>query len=65
MTIGIRTTRRSLAIAGLALGLGMTAAMSGAVAMGTAGADTVRSFYDTLLTTMRSGPSLGAPGREM
>jgi phospholipid transport system substrate-binding protein len=37
--------------------------MSGATAMGAAGADTVRSFYDTLLATMRSGPSLGAPGR--
>jgi phospholipid transport system substrate-binding protein len=63
MTIGIRTTKRRLAIAGLALGLGVMATISDAVAMGAAGADTVRSFYDTLLATMRSGPSLGAPGR--
>ena len=31
--------------------------------MGNGGTDTVRSLYDTLLTTMRNGPALGARGR--
>jgi phospholipid transport system substrate-binding protein len=31
--------------------------------MGAGGTDTVRSLYDTLLTTMRNGPTLGAHGR--
>ena len=62
MTIWTETTRRRLAIASLALSLGMLTTLSGALASA-AGADTVRSFYDTLLATMRSGPSLGAPGR--
>jgi phospholipid transport system substrate-binding protein len=62
MTIWTETTRRRLAIASLALSLGMLTTLSGALASA-AGADTVRSFYDTLLATMRSGPSLGASGR--
>jgi len=33
-----------------------------ALALGTGG-DTVRSFYDTLLATMRNGPALGPRGR--
>src|ERR1700730_15729191 len=63
MTIWTNTMRRRLAIAGLALSLGMMTTISGAIAMGAAGADTGRGFYDTPLAPMRSGPSLGAPGR--
>jgi phospholipid transport system substrate-binding protein len=55
--------KRILAIAGLALCLGLVAAAPPAAATGTAGADTVRSFYDTLLSSMRNGPTLGPRGR--
>lgn len=51
---------RTLTLVGAALCLGL---MTAAPQANAAGQDTVRSFYDTLLTNMRSGPSLGASGR--
>ena len=56
--------RRHLLLAGLALcaGLALPAQQAGAVAA-SAGADTVRAFYSTLLDTMRNGARLGAQGR--
>ena len=59
------TTRRerSLTFAGIALCLGLAALSLPATAMGTGGTDTVRSLYDTLLATMRNGPTLGPRGR--
>jgi phospholipid transport system substrate-binding protein len=51
-------------LAGTALFLALFAlSPSPAAAMGNGGTDTVRSLYDTLLTTMRNGPALGARGR--
>jgi len=41
----------------------LAAAAPPADAMGAGGGDTVRSFYDALLATMRNGPALGAQGR--
>ena len=52
---------RSLTFAGIALCLGLAALP--ATAMGSGGSDTVRSLYDTLLATMRNGPTLGPRGR--
>jgi len=59
------TTRRelSVALAGIALCLALTALPLPATAMGTAGTDTVRSLYDSLLATMRNGATLGPSGR--
>jgi len=51
-------------LAGTALFLALFAlSPSPAAATGNGGTDTVRSLYDTLLTTMRNGPALGARGR--
>jgi phospholipid transport system substrate-binding protein len=52
-------------VAGLCLGLLLAAGnLSGAqAALSPAPEDNVQSFYATLLTTMRSGPSLGESGR--
>ncbi len=47
----------------LALCIGMAILPQRAGAAPISGADTVRGFYDTLLSTMRSGPELGASGR--
>jgi phospholipid transport system substrate-binding protein len=47
----------------IALAAAVSVAPLAADAMGAGGTETVRSLYDTLLTTMRSGPSLGASGR--
>jgi phospholipid transport system substrate-binding protein len=55
-------TRRILPLAGLALCLGLAFPAQRAAAT-PGGADTVRSFYSTLLDTMRSGAQLGAKGR--
>jgi len=52
-----------LTFAGIALCLGLAALSLPATAMGTGGTDTVRSLYDTLLSTMRNGPTLGPRGR--
>jgi len=52
---------RKLALAGISLGLALTASPQPAAAMG--GGDAVRSLYDTLLATMRNGPALGPRGR--
>jgi phospholipid transport system substrate-binding protein len=49
-----------LALASIALGLALAAQPMRAEA---AGSDAVRSLYDTLLTTMRNGPTLGPRGR--
>src|SRR5260370_34269048 len=54
---------RSCTFAGIALCLGLAALSLPATAMGTGGTDTVRSLYDTLLATMRNGPTLGPHGR--
>ena len=51
---------RMLTVAVLALCLGLATLSSPAQAMGR---DTVQTFYSTLLSTMQSGPSLGARGR--
>ena len=53
---------RRLAFAATALGLALAILPPHAEAMA-AGSDTVRSLYDTLLTTMRSGAALGPSGR--
>jgi phospholipid transport system substrate-binding protein len=51
---------RMLTVAGLALCLGLAVLSPPAQAMG---GDTVQTLYSTLLSTMQSGPSLGARGR--
>src|ERR1700722_2331375 len=58
-------TRRTLILAGLALcaGLALPTQQAAAVAAGGGGADTGRTFYSTLLDTMRNGARLGAQGR--
>jgi phospholipid transport system substrate-binding protein len=53
--------RRTLTLAGLALCVSLTLPAERAAAG--AAADTVQSFYSTLLDTMRSGSQLGARGR--
>lgn len=49
-----------IAVAGLALGLGFATLTPPAKAMGSAA---VQTLYSTLMSTMQSGPSLGASGR--
>ncbi len=61
------TVRRRNA-AGIAICAGVAALLTAmmplpALALGTGGGDTVRSFYETLLATMRNGPTLGPRGR--
>jgi len=51
---------RMLSVAGLAFCLGLAVLSPPAQAMG---GDTVQALYSTLLSTMQSGPSLGARGR--
>jgi len=63
----VRAPRRST-LAGVALCLALAALQTAvlpprALAIGSGGVDTVRSLYDTLLTTMRNGPALGPRGR--
>ena len=53
-----KTARLFLAIS---LAVGMVAQSAAALAVGPQ--DNMRSFYDTLLTTMRNGPTLGQSGR--
>jgi phospholipid transport system substrate-binding protein len=48
-------------IVGLSLALSLFAGSTAALAVGPQ--DNVRGFYDTLLTTMRNGPTLGQSGR--
>ena len=60
MNIGKTLATRMLTLASAALCLGLITTAQPAAA---AGGDTVRTFYDTLLANMRSGPSLGASGR--
>jgi phospholipid transport system substrate-binding protein len=55
--------RRISILAGLALCAGLALPAQRAAATTTDGADTVKSFYTTLLDTMRSGRQLGARGR--
>lgn len=55
-------TKGRLAFAGLVFGLALAATPPQAFAYGS-GASTVQSLYDTLLTTMRNGATLGARGR--
>jgi phospholipid transport system substrate-binding protein len=59
------TTRlgRGFTLAGVALCLTLVALTPRAMAVGSGGIETVRSFYDTLLQTMRNGPALGPRGR--
>jgi phospholipid transport system substrate-binding protein len=63
MKCSIRRRERSLTLAGIALCLVVAALAPRAVAMPTGGTDAVRSLYDTLLQTMRNGPTLGPRGR--
>jgi phospholipid transport system substrate-binding protein len=57
-------TSRKLAVAGIALSLALAALPPRANAVESGGGTaTVRNLYDTLLTTMRSGPALGPRGR--
>lgn len=63
MTRSTTRRERSFTLAGIALCLALAALSPRALAMGTGGIDTVRSFYDTLLATMRNGPALGPHGR--
>lgn len=55
--------QRRSALAAVALGLALATSSPAAFALGAGGADTVRSLYDTLLATMRAGPTLGPQGR--
>jgi phospholipid transport system substrate-binding protein len=59
------SSRPMLKIAGAWLGLGLAGLtlLCSAEATGTSALDTVQSFYDTLLTTMRRGNELGKSGR--
>jgi phospholipid transport system substrate-binding protein len=60
------TTRRERSLktlAGITLCFALAALSPPATAMGAAGTDTVRSLYDSLLTTMRNGATLGPRGR--
>ena len=59
------TTRREpgLTLAGIAVCLILAALSPPAAAMATGGTDTVRSLYDTLISTMRNGATLGPRGR--
>jgi len=55
------TTGAELDVRGIALCLGL-AALSLPPRRRERGTDTVRSLYDTLLSTMRNGPTLGRAG---
>ena len=55
-------TGRKRAFAAIALCVAL-AALSPRPAAASGGSDTVRSLYDTLLTTMQNGPTLGPRGR--
>ena len=57
----ILSARRREKIVGLSLALSLFAASAAALAVNPQ--DNVRGFYDTLLTTMRYGPTLGQSGR--
>jgi phospholipid transport system substrate-binding protein len=57
----ILSSRRREKIVGLSLALSLFAASAAALAVNPQ--DNVRGFYDTLLTTMRYGPTLGQSGR--
>jgi phospholipid transport system substrate-binding protein len=57
-----RPLRRTSILSGLALCAALVLPMQPAAA-DAGGADTVRSFYGTLLDTMRNGANLGAQGR--
>jgi phospholipid transport system substrate-binding protein len=64
MTRSCFTIRPALFAATLALCIGMMLPMQHATALADGnGANTVRSFYSTLLDTMRNGPQLGPQGR--
>jgi phospholipid transport system substrate-binding protein len=61
-----RSTKRrehGFTFASIAFSLALAVASPPALAVGTGGADTVRSLYATLLATMRDGPTLGPRGR--
>lgn len=55
-------TGRTLGFLGIALCFAL-AAVPPRAALASSGTDAVRSLYDTLLTTMQSGPALGPRGR--
>ncbi len=61
----ITPSARPCKIAGACLGLSLAFAISAETAMALAVSpqDNVHSFYDTLLTTMKDGPTLGQSGR--
>jgi len=60
-----RTSTRSAKIAGLFLALSLVVGMfvESAAALAPEPQANVRGFYDTLLTTMKNGPTLGQSGR--
>ena len=61
----LMSSRVMLKIAGAWLGLGLAGSplLCSAEATGASALDTVQSFYDTLLATMRRGNELGQSGR--
>jgi len=61
MRNSILSSRRREKIVGLSLALSLFA--GGAAALAVNPQDNVRGFYDTLLSTMRYGPTLGQSGR--
>ena len=63
MKRSITRREQSLTLAGIAVGLALFALSPPAAAMATGGTDTVRSLYDTLISTMRNGATLGPRGR--
>jgi phospholipid transport system substrate-binding protein len=63
MKRSITRRERSLPLAAIAICLALATLSPRAIAMGAGGSETVRSLYDTLLATMRNGPTLGARGR--
>ena len=63
VTLG--TPRRRSKIGGLCIALSLAVGIfaESAAALAVNPQDNVRGFYDTLLTTMRNGPTLGQSGR--
>ncbi|HTT80221.1 MAG TPA: ABC transporter substrate-binding protein [Stellaceae bacterium] len=65
MSKPIRPSLQAHKVAGMGLSLLLTFAMSAesTAALSLSPEDSVHSFYDTLLTTMKGGPTLGQSGR--
>lgn len=65
MSKPIRPSLQAHKVAGMGLSLLLTFAVSAksTAALSLGPEDSVHSFYDTLLTTMKGGPTLGQSGR--